>query len=135
MIKARALLFLLLVLASAKFVERIDPVAEKYEAEPESIKLALTERLTIPLFGAISQSIEYIPKNAGECKFTRTQTKYKEVAQRPLDRHEGTIVTSILTLPTHELVFTIDQFFFLSVYSLKTDNALKEQVSSRKLIE
>lgn len=135
MAKTRAILLaVLVVLVVSKQTDRVDPVAETYEAEAENIHLALTERLTIPLFGAISKQIEYVPKNAGECKFTETLTKYKEVAQRNIDRHEGTLVTSILTLASHELVFTIDQYFFLSVYSLKLETALKEQVSSRKII-
>jgi len=33
------------------------------------------------------------------------------------------------------LVFTIDQFFYLSVYSLNSSNLLKEPVSSRKILE
>lgn len=51
------LLGCLACLTAAKLADRIDPRPEKYEADPDNISLAVTERLTIPLFGAISQEI------------------------------------------------------------------------------
>ena len=130
---ARVLVLLFLASALAKEVLIQKLSSQSYEAEAEDIRLAITERLTIPLAGAISQEIIYEPQNSGVCRFTETQTQYRQIASKALDMKQGSIITSILTLQSHQLVFTIDQYFYLSVYSLKTDSMLSEQITSRKL--
>lgn len=131
-LKARVLA-LVLALALAKLDPLVEPRAFNYSSEPEHLSLAVTEKLTIPLLGSISSRIQYVPENAGECTTSETRARYKEVASRTLDRSSDTLVTSILTLQSHQLAFTIDQYFYLSVYSLNNSNMLKEPVNSRKI--
>jgi hypothetical protein len=51
------ILAIVVVCVLGKQLERVDPRAYNYSAEPEYVSLAITEKLTIPLFGSISSRI------------------------------------------------------------------------------
>lgn len=62
MISFKLFVLVLAVLAtSAKLVELIEPKAVHVNDKPESVKLAISEKITANLMGALSYSIEYIP--------------------------------------------------------------------------
>jgi hypothetical protein len=100
------------------------------------VKLAEEEKFIIPLSGrTISHSIEYIPRNEGECEFIEPTITYKSLAQSQVSFGADDEITSLLPLKTRELVFVSDPFFNIASYSIDRHSLLKPKLPKTSLMK
>jgi hypothetical protein len=93
------------------------------------VKLAEEEKFIIPLSGrTISHSIEYIPKNEGECEFVEPTITYKSLAQARVAFSNDDSITAILPLKTRELIIVSDPYFNIASYSIDRHFLLKPKL-------
>ena len=129
----KLLLFLsLLCLLLCKEVELIEPRSVNLNDPKESLRLAISEKITAPMLGALSYQLEYVPEHAGECKVTTYRDHFVEVASRNLNPGYYSMVTSIITLKGPKMAVLIDSNLYIAAFSLD-QNKIEDKVVNKTL--
>lgn len=74
--KKMILVFLVASFVASKEVDLVEPRSVHLNDPTESVRLAVSEKITAPMAGTLSYEVKYQPEHSGECTITSNRDHF-----------------------------------------------------------